>query len=100
MEGGSDGSDESRECMPCGGSGQLISNLGGSPKNVPCPWCSGTGKRQPDVDAQAAWRERREAEAAGAEPSGEEAPSSGPTTASEAASESSGAQTAPGSPTP
>ncbi len=84
--------------MPCRGSGQLISNLGGSPKNIPCPWCSGTGKRQPNVDAQAAWRERREAEASDTEPSGEGGPSPDPPTASQPPAEGSGAETAPGSP--
>jgi len=43
----------------------VISNLGGSPQDVTCPWCSGTGMRQPETDAQAAWRERQEAAAAG-----------------------------------
>ncbi len=69
MDGVSGGSDESRECMPCGGRGQVISNLGGSPQNVTCPWCSGTGRRQPNIDAQAAWRERHGAEAGAGEPS-------------------------------
>lgn len=41
--------------MPCGGSGQVISNLGGSAHRVSCPWCSGSGRRQPGIDAQAAW---------------------------------------------
>jgi len=54
--------------MPCGGSGRLISNLGGSPKDIACPWCAGTGTRQAGIDAQAAWRERAEAENAAAEP--------------------------------
>ena len=78
MDGGSGGSDESRECMPCGGSGQLISNLGGSPQKVTCPWCSGTGTRQANVDAQAAWRERQEAEAAAAGPASEDSPPADP----------------------
>ncbi len=41
----------------------MISNLGESPQNVTCPWCSGTGIRQANVEAQGAWRERREADA-------------------------------------
>jgi hypothetical protein len=92
VDGGNDGSDESRECMPCRGTGQLISNLGGSPKNVPCPWCSGTGTRQPNVDAQAAWRERREAEASDAEPPAEGVPSPDAAVASPPAAEVSGAE--------
>jgi hypothetical protein len=43
--------------MPCGGSGQVMSNLGGTPNKVACPWCGGTGARQANVDAQVAWRE-------------------------------------------
>jgi hypothetical protein len=44
-----------RECMPCRGTGQLISNLGGTPSNVTCPWCAGGGVRVPGSDAQAGW---------------------------------------------
>ena len=46
----------------------MISNLGGSPKDVTCPWCSGTGRRQPNIDAQASWRAQREAETVSGEP--------------------------------
>ena len=46
---------EPRECMPCRGSGKLISNLGGSPSTVTCPWCEGGGVRIPGIDAQAHW---------------------------------------------
>jgi hypothetical protein len=42
----------------------VISNLGGEPHDVTCPWCEGSGDRLPGHDAQAA----RRAEAAG-EPS-------------------------------
>jgi hypothetical protein len=56
--------------MPCGGSGQVISNLGGSPQKVTCPWCRGSGLRVPNVDAQAAWRQEGEGEP-GAEPPGD-----------------------------
>jgi hypothetical protein len=42
--------------MPCRGSGQVISNLGGTPTKVTCPWCAGSGVRDPHADAQAAWR--------------------------------------------
>ncbi len=54
-EGLSDGSHGPRECMPCRGSGQVISNLGGSPSHVKCPWCAGSGVRAPGIDAQAGW---------------------------------------------
>jgi hypothetical protein len=39
-------------CMPCRGTGKLISGLGGEPHSVRCPWCRGTGKRIPGIDAQ------------------------------------------------
>ena len=45
--------------MACRGSGQVISNLGGTPSTVTCPWCAGGGVRVADIDAQAQWRERR-----------------------------------------
>jgi hypothetical protein len=35
----------------------VISNLGGTPKTVTCPWCGGGGVRIADVDAQANWRD-------------------------------------------
>jgi hypothetical protein len=44
-----------RECMPCRGSGKVISNLGGTPSTVECPWCKGGGVRLPGTDAQAKW---------------------------------------------
>jgi DnaJ-class molecular chaperone len=43
-------------CPPCRGTGQVISNLGGSASQVPCPWCEGTGTQVPGHDAQAARR--------------------------------------------
>jgi hypothetical protein len=46
---------EPRECMPCRGSGKVISNLGGSPSTVDCPWCDGGGVRLAGIDAQAHW---------------------------------------------
>jgi DnaJ-class molecular chaperone len=46
-----------RECMPCRGTGKLISNLGGAPTTVTCPWCDGGGVRVPGIDAQARWLE-------------------------------------------
>jgi hypothetical protein len=49
--------------MPCRGSGRVISNLGGTPSQITCPWCAGGGVRLQGVDAQAAWlAERGEAE--------------------------------------
>jgi DnaJ-class molecular chaperone len=47
---------EARECTACRGTGQVISNLGGSPQQVPCPWCEGTGRFIPGHDAQASRR--------------------------------------------
>jgi DnaJ-class molecular chaperone len=49
------GSDGPRECMPCRGSGKVISSLGGTPSDTVCPWCGGGGVRVPDTDAQAKW---------------------------------------------
>jgi hypothetical protein len=62
-----DASHEPRECMPCRGSGEVISNLGGTPAKVKCPWCDGTGVRVPGIDSQAAWlaERARDAEQAG-----------------------------------
>jgi len=54
---------EPRECMPCRGSGQVISNLGGTPSRVTCPWCGGGGVRVPGIDAQAHWLAERDAAA-------------------------------------
>jgi DnaJ-class molecular chaperone len=60
------GTHEPRECMACRGTGSVISNLGGSPSTVECPWCAGSGMRPAEVDAQARWGERdAPAEAAG-----------------------------------
>ncbi len=41
--------------MACRGSGQVISNLGGSPSTVSCPWCAGSGVRVAEIDAQSGW---------------------------------------------
>jgi hypothetical protein len=41
--------------MPCRGTGRVISNLGGTPNTVACPWCRGSGIRLSGVDAQASW---------------------------------------------
>ena len=43
---------EPRVCMPCHGSGKVISNLGGEPSEVTCPWCRGGGERLTGLDAQ------------------------------------------------
>jgi len=43
-------------CSVCRGTGQVISNLGGSPSTVPCPWCEGDGVFVREHDAQARWR--------------------------------------------
>ncbi|HEV7808261.1 MAG TPA: hypothetical protein VGO80_20810 [Solirubrobacteraceae bacterium] len=41
-------------CAPCRGTGVVISNLGGEPSQVTCPWCEGSGMQLPGHDAQAA----------------------------------------------
>ena len=48
---------EPQPCSPCRGTGKVISNLGGSPSEVACPWCEGTGQFIPEHDAQAARRD-------------------------------------------
>jgi DnaJ-class molecular chaperone len=48
-------SHEPRECMACRGTGRVISNLGGTPSTVTCPWCEGGGMRVPGIDAQERW---------------------------------------------
>ena len=45
-----------RECSACRGTGKVISNLGGSPSEIECPWCDGTGMFIPEHDAQARHR--------------------------------------------
>jgi DnaJ-class molecular chaperone len=67
-EDGAEASHEPRECMPCRGTGRVISNLGGTPSEVTCPWCAGGGVRLQGVDAQAAWLAEREAEPAPPDP--------------------------------
>jgi DnaJ-class molecular chaperone len=52
-----------QECMPCRGTGALVSNLGGEAKRVPCPWCEGDGERKPGVDAQGRWLAQEESAA-------------------------------------
>jgi DnaJ-class molecular chaperone len=43
------------ECMPCRGTGQVVSNLGEESRKIKCPWCEGNGVRTTGIDAQAAW---------------------------------------------
>ncbi len=43
--------------MPCRGTGQVVSNLGGESRKVACPWCQGTGVRSSGIDAQEEWQE-------------------------------------------
>ncbi len=45
-------SQEPRPCMPCHGSGKVVSNLGGEASEVTCPWCRGGGERLTGLDAQ------------------------------------------------
>jgi hypothetical protein len=73
------GTHEPRECMACRGTGRVISNLGGSSSTIDCPWCAGTGMRNPEIDAQAAWPENEvpappEPAAAKADPAAAEPP--------------------------
>jgi DnaJ-class molecular chaperone len=49
---------EPRPCMPCHGTGKVISNLGGHARKVTCPWCRGGGERLTGVDAQEWQREQ------------------------------------------
>lgn len=43
-------------CTACRGTGRVISNLGGTPSEVECPWCDGTGRFLVAHDAQAGRR--------------------------------------------
>ena len=61
------GAHEPRECMACRGTGKVISNLGGTPSTIDCPWCGGSGTRLAEIDAQARWGDR---EAAAEQPAG------------------------------
>jgi DnaJ-class molecular chaperone len=49
---------EPRMCMPCRGSGKVISNLNGRTRTVTCPWCRGGGERLVGMDAQEYQREQ------------------------------------------
>lgn len=73
VEGGEAGEATALEpCLPCHGSGQVISNLGGSAKKLACPWCDGKGVRTSGIDAQAHWIEQR-AEEDGSSEGGQDA---------------------------
>jgi DnaJ-class molecular chaperone len=48
--------EERAVCTPCRGTGRVISNKGGTPSEVECPWCEGGGRFLPEHDAQAARR--------------------------------------------
>lgn len=50
-------------CSACRGSGVVISNLGGEPQELACPWCDGGGVTLPEHDAQAHWRAAADAAA-------------------------------------
>jgi hypothetical protein len=39
-------------CRACRGTGKVQSGLGGTPHEVVCPWCEGSGRRIPGIDAQ------------------------------------------------
>jgi DnaJ-class molecular chaperone len=45
-------------CGPCRATGKVISNLGGTRQEVPCPWCEGSGTLTPGHDAQSRWRDQ------------------------------------------
>lgn len=49
---------EPQPCMPCHGTGRVISNLGDTQRKVACPWCRGGGVRIPGADAQEYQREQ------------------------------------------
>jgi DnaJ-class molecular chaperone len=44
--------EEPRVCMPCHGTGKVISNLDEHARKVTCPWCRGRGERLTGADAQ------------------------------------------------
>ncbi len=41
-------------CSPCRGTGKLTSGFGGTPHEVVCAWCEGSGVTMPEHDAQEA----------------------------------------------
>lgn len=48
----------------------MISNLGGSPQTLECPWCEGSGRFLPDHHPQARFRDQEGGD--GADESGPE----------------------------
>jgi DnaJ-class molecular chaperone len=53
-----------QQCSACRGGGTVISNLGGEPRQLACPWCDGGGVVLPEHDAQAHWRAQAPADSA------------------------------------
>jgi DnaJ-class molecular chaperone len=52
---GDSAAEEAREpqpCMPCHGTGKVISKLDEQTRRITCPWCRGGGVRLTGVDAQ------------------------------------------------
>jgi DnaJ-class molecular chaperone len=43
---------DGQSCSACRGTGRVISNLGGEPHEIACPWCEGSGLLKPGHDAQ------------------------------------------------
>lgn len=62
-----------QECMPCRGTGHVISNLGGTASKITCPWCNGGRVRQHDIDAQARWLNAEDSSASEADMASEDA---------------------------
>ncbi|HMJ03787.1 MAG TPA: hypothetical protein VK506_12650 [Conexibacter sp.] len=52
-------------CRPCRGTGTVISGLGGEQRPTTCPWCGGSGARDPARDAQQAAQAARTASGGG-----------------------------------
>ncbi|MDO8185058.1 hypothetical protein Q5424_02920 [Conexibacter sp. JD483] len=42
------------QCRACRGTGRVISGLGGTPNEIVCPWCEGSGEFIPEHNAQEA----------------------------------------------
>jgi hypothetical protein len=61
--------------MACRGTGKVISNLGGTPKSIACPWCEGSGTRIAAHDTQSPWKKDGNAEGEPARAEGESAQS-------------------------
>ena len=70
-------------CTACRGTGKVLSSLGGTPHEVVCPWCEGSGHRIPGIDAQ-------EHPAEGGEPTAETTPADSAEPAADAAPEAAG----------